>query len=139
MNLQQIREALPGDWVDAPDPLDPALRMKLRLGPDLALLIRVRSTEDIERAARRDVLAGRPVSSPMIGVGIETCAYDSFQAVPDIPALLRWAPGAIVRTVLMGVEVTFLPPWLRESVVAELDRSLAHVAATRDVLKEPTQ
>ena len=142
--LQEIRDTLPAPWVErGPEFIKPGVpdfpdhdRMDLRLGPDLVLVIRILKPAAKERERLRELRYGRPEPREQIAVELKTCAYDGYFAPPDLDSVLRWASGTIARAVLMGVEVSYLPPWLKPLVDADLDRALAHVAATRQALKE---
>ena len=134
MTLQDIRAALPGEWVDDVASA-PHRRMSLNLGPDVALAVRLRPIEHIEADNRREALYGRPPLRPLIGVEL-ACVYDGDAAVQDVPMLIRWAAGAITRAILMGETVTHLPTWLHERVDSELEQALTRVAAVRAAIKE---
>ena len=139
MTLAEIRAAIPAPWVERPDTDFPDHdRMDLRLGPDLVFVIRVLKPEEYARRCERERRYGRPEPREVVCAELKTCAYDGYFAPPDLDSALRWTAGAISRAVLMGVELSCLPSWLKPLVDAELDRALAHVAATRAALKETT-
>ena len=142
--LQEIRDALPAPWVErGPEFIKPGVpdfpkhdRMDLRLGPDLVLVIRILKPAEHASECERQRRHGRPETPLRICAELVTCAYGGYFAPPDLDSVLRWTSGTIARAVLMGVEVSYLPPWLKPSVDADLDRALTHVAATRQALKE---
>ena len=137
--LQEIRAALPAPWVECQCPDFPKHdRMDLRLGADLVFVIRILKPAEHVRECERQRRYGRPETPLRICAELVTCAYGGYFAPPDLDSVLRWASGTISRAVLMGVEVSYLPPWLKPLVDADLDRALTHVAATRQALKETT-